>query len=751
MKKRFISLILAVLLLFSCVAPQSYVAAADVSEKKITVDADGTVYSLKVYEGADGTIYVPTDTVARLGGMTSSASSSDYTFYYKSEVSRGTPLAGARRIIIDKSGKTGKVVCYTSGSKYTTIESISFSKAKNISKKLYLPIEEFLPLLDAKVEITSDGIVHIYKNPVPLYRALFSSSNLDLYEFDKDYFVLNDVVTATGLIVDSILGFRFDRLDFVTNSGAIKDYSSLFKKLLTDNETYLSAFDKKETPVDKAMNLISDSAGDLDDAIGGTKKVLDMAKYMTTSSEHDTYKTFSDEVKKFGSNTAYVEGAIKVIKYADVYYNQVDDHRNMLTAVYSGGSSPAAVAANQTYNVYGKDMAGKVTSAATSVLRDYITKEVSGAITKGYGLTPYKIAFSAVKLLIPDAVKEFSSAAEMYFLDKVVEDAYDTSKSRLNNMKYDKKSLENLRLSLIMYLVASKHGHESYGTTGPDDMVSLIDSTLEDLYLAADSVECVAKGYYAAKKNELSKSKKYINPVDISNNSTSTTPSEGPSNDPTVDPSEGPTEPTQTPDNALSGKCGNNITWTFADGTLTISGTGRMDDYNYNIANDIDGSIIGGTVAPWFELDLDKKIHQVVINEGVTSIGREAFFGYGHGLENLKSISIPDSVTEIGSMAFMGCYELTEVVIGENSQLAIIGDSAFCGTSLSSFTIPTSIRELGRYAFHVNDSVTSLTITYNGSISAWNSIDKEYWGTPPSIVKEVICTDGTVPIENPYN
>lgn len=519
MKKRFISFILAALLLFSCIAPQNYVAAADITEKKITVDADGTVYSLKVYEGVDGTIYVPTDTVARLGGMTSSASSSEYTFYYKSEVSRGNPLAGARRIIIDKSGKSGKVVCYTSGTKYTTIENISFSKAQTINKKLYLPIEEFLPLLDAKVEITGDGIVHIYKNPVPLYRALFSSSNLDLYKFDKDYFVLNDVVTATGLIVDSILGFRFDRLDFVTNSGAVKDYSSLFKKLLTDNETYLSAFDKKETPVDKAIKLISDSSGDLDDAIGGTKKVLDMAKYMTTSTEHDTYKTFSNEVKQFGSNTGSVEGAIKVIKYANVYYNQVDDHRNMLNAVYGGGSSPAAIAANQTYNLYGKDMAGKVTSAATSVLRDYITKELSGAITKGYGLTPYKIAFSAVKLLIPDAVKEFSSASELYFLDKVVEDAYDASKNRLNNMKYDEKSLENLRLSLIMYLVASKHGHEAYGTTGPDDLVSMIDATLEKLYLAADSVECVAKGYYTEKKNELNKSKKHISLDSDSNNS----------------------------------------------------------------------------------------------------------------------------------------------------------------------------------------------------------------------------------------
>lgn len=743
MKNKIITCILAILMLFSYVP---VVSAADVTEKKITVDADGKVYSLRVYEGSDGTVYAPVESVARLGGMTTSTSNSKYTLYYKNEVSRGTPDAGARRITIDKSGKTGSVICCTSGTKFATIENISFSKAHTANNKLYLPIEEILPLLDAKVEITSDGIAHIYKNPVPLYQVLFSCSNLDLYEFDKDYFVLNDVVNATGLIVDSILGFRFDRLDFVTNSGAIKDYSNIFKKLLTDNETYLAAFDQKETPVDKAMKLISDSAADLDDAIGGTKMVLDMAEYMTTSSEHDTYKTFSNEVKQFGSNTAFAEGAIKVVKYANVYYNQVDDHRNMLNAVYSGGSSPADVAANQIYNLYSKDMAGKVTSAATSVLRDYITKEMSGAITKGYGLTPYKIAFSSVNLVIPDAVKEFSSAAEMYFLDKVVEDAYDVCKNRLSNMKYDEKSLENLRLSLIMFLVASKRGHESYGT-GHEGLVHLIDSTLEELYLAADSVECVAKGYYVTKKNELSKSIKYINPVDISNNSTSTPPSEDPSNDPIVDPSEdstnSTTEPTQTPDNVLSGKCGDNVTWAFADGTLTISGTGRMDDYNFSIAS----NNYGGTMAPWFELGIGNDIQRLEINEGITYIGKKAFFWpSGFFWDNLKYASIPDSVTEIGDSAFVFCRGLTELVIGKNSQLSIIGSSAFYCTRLSTFTFPSSIRKVDWSAFDVDDSINSLTITYSGSTSAWNSIDKEYWGYPPSIITEVICSDGTVPI-----
>lgn len=683
MKRRIISFALAIVTFLSCVLSQSPVFAADVTEKQITVDVDGTSYKLRIYEGTDSTIYVPAITVAKLGGMANSASGSDYIFYYKSETSRNTPLTGARRVIIDKSGKTGKVVCYTSSSAYTTIENITFSKAQTINNTLYLPIEEFLPLLNAKVDISSDGIVHIYKNPVSAYRTLLSNK-LDVCLFNADDIVLKDGITATGLIVDSILGLKFDRLDFITKTGAIKDYSSLFKKFLTDNETYLSAFDKEETPLDRSMALINESAGDLDDAIGGTKDMLKLAEYMSTSPIHDTYKTFSSEVKQLSSNAAYVEGAIKVIEYADAYYNQVDDHRKMLTAVYSG-SSPAAVAANEVYSIYGKDVAQKITGAATSALRNYITKDLSGAIIKNTGLTPYKIAFSAVKLVIPGAVKEFSKAAELFFLEKVVDDAYAVSTQRLNNIKFDKNSLENLRLSLIMTLVASKYGYETHYSSDRDE-VEVINDWLEQLYLAADSVECVSKGYYATKKKELTNSKKYIVP------SESTIP-----DNPSQDPSLPSIDSTETPEGALTGTCGDNLSWTFYNGTLTISGTGEMDGYYWYYGNGPAGHV-GSNLNPWEKIK--PQIQTIIIEEGVTSIGFGAFWR----MDNLVSITISSTVSTIEDRA---CAE----------------------------------------------NINLTTITYQDTIDKWNAISKwedsgfdDNWDYA-SPITEIICTDGTVPIE----
>ena len=60
-------------------------------------------------------------------------------------------------------------------------------------------------------------------------------------------------------------------------------------------------------------------------------------------------------------------------------------------------------------------------------------------------------------------------------------------------------------------------------------------------------------------------------------------------------------------DTVKSGTCGNDLTWALDDaGTLTISGTGEMDNYYY------------GDGIPWYE-DTES-IVKVVVEDGVTSI-----------------------------------------------------------------------------------------------------------------------------------
>ena len=141
------------------------------------------------------------------------------------------------------------------------------------------------------------------------------------------------------------------------------------------------------------------------------------------------------------------------------------------------------------------------------------------------------------------------------------------------------------------------------------------------------------------------------------------------------------------------GECGgnnSNVTWTLdSDGTLTISGKGKMKDWNQN-------------TSPFFE---NQNIKKVVIEDGVTSIGSDAF----SDCTSLTSITIPNSVTSIGSWAFASCKSLTSITIPNS--VTSIGTGAFADCySFTSITIPNSVTSIVDYAFYGCMSLTSITI-----------------------------------------
>jgi len=69
-----------------------------------------------------------------------------------------------------------------------------------------------------------------------------------------------------------------------------------------------------------------------------------------------------------------------------------------------------------------------------------------------------------------------------------------------------------------------------------------------------------------------------------------------------------------------------------------------------------------------------------------------------YGCTSLASITIPGSVTNIGSGTFAACTSLTNVTIP--SSVTGIGDWAFEGcTSLASITIPGSVTNIAAHAF----------------------------------------------------
>ena len=94
-----------------------------------------------------------------------------------------------------------------------------------------------------------------------------------------------------------------------------------------------------------------------------------------------------------------------------------------------------------------------------------------------------------------------------------------------------------------------------------------------------------------------------------------------------------------------------------------------------------------------------------IIPNSVTSIGTNAFLN----CSGLTSINIPNSVTSIGYWAFGGCSGLTSITIPNS--VNEIRDCAFCDCSgLTSITIPNSVTSIGEGAFARCSSLTSVNI-----------------------------------------
>ena len=92
------------------------------------------------------------------------------------------------------------------------------------------------------------------------------------------------------------------------------------------------------------------------------------------------------------------------------------------------------------------------------------------------------------------------------------------------------------------------------------------------------------------------------------------------------------------------GQCGENLSWHFDGGTLTISGSGEMDDFEE-----------GG--APWQEHK--DSITKVVLSGSVASVGAHAFTDY----DTIEAVEFGNALHTIGYRAFKSCDNLTRIIL----------------------------------------------------------------------------------------
>ena len=138
-----------------------------------------------------------------------------------------------------------------------------------------------------------------------------------------------------------------------------------------------------------------------------------------------------------------------------------------------------------------------------------------------------------------------------------------------------------------------------------------------------------------------------------------------------------------------SGTCGDNATWEYDNGTLTITGTGEITTYSTDMP----------TAYPWYAQA--GNIQTVIIGEGITNIPAWAFAMY----EKLMSIHLPSTLKTIG-WAALEETALWNVCLPEG--LEKIDGYAFMMTPFSTVSIPSTVKEIGERAFGYCESLASV-------------------------------------------
>ena len=130
---------------------------------------------------------------------------------------------------------------------------------------------------------------------------------------------------------------------------------------------------------------------------------------------------------------------------------------------------------------------------------------------------------------------------------------------------------------------------------------------------------------------------------------------------------------------------------------------------------------------------------EITIPSKVSSIADSAFWGTA-----IESLTIPESVTEIGQYVCRDCSNLKSVTVNGT----VIGEYMFVSCiRLSSFTIGKKLKKICSNAFNYCSALK--TITYDGTLADWQKIEKSpNWDgkrvmdVAQSGLTKIQCTDG---------
>ena len=160
------------------------------------------------------------------------------------------------------------------------------------------------------------------------------------------------------------------------------------------------------------------------------------------------------------------------------------------------------------------------------------------------------------------------------------------------------------------------------------------------------------------------------------------------------------------------GECGSRATWRLTDdGVLTISGKDGIYEYGWYGEDDVYHP------APWAEEGMPA-VKKLVVNSGITYIGSSTF----EGLDQLTSVSLPDTMEYIGWGAFSDCASLTSIVVPEGIKVLYANTFARC-TSLCSVKLPSTLEWINDCIFSGCTSLQDIVLPEGIDYIPWRMFD----------------------------
>lgn len=513
--KRIIAILLSISIIIPCIRIYAN-AKEEYTFYKINIDAgNGAIGEKAIVQS--GEIYISADSFSKFTRF--SFDKETKTFLIK-----GQKLKKALKyVVIDIDKKR----MFVSGTKFYDLTNLF-----EIDGKLYLPFCQMLPVLNADIYEVNDEVIFISNHKLSLSEVLYDFNITDYYfniasEFyNMDWAALLTIVP--NYIWDTVVDVRFDRLDILYDSGDYNDYKHAFSDFLSDDNLYLKAMAENTSIIDSTISFFNEANNTSKklksvygwiEASGKTKissekggKLLDSLK-----AYYDSGDLRIDNLK--GLNDAWTKGKIsfgdyiKILTYAYTYATQIEDNRKMLSAVYDIGSKTdknesSRKAAKQVYDLYGdniipalhKELATIITSDTLENLSPIgiytATAKVAGVVLETF--MPFNPGDVAKLPVYSDIVLSASSKYS----------SYDTSTD---------KSTENLRLSLLLCMIASKKCYEVMADLFDDDStyyknkIKKIEQLIMGLYITEENTEFDSFEHFDSfKEKNLSKIKNLL-------------------------------------------------------------------------------------------------------------------------------------------------------------------------------------------------------------------------------------------------